>query len=403
MKRQQTDILVVGGGIAGLIATCAFATEGFDVTCIDPMPPVTDFDAPDADLRSTAFLLPSVALLERAGLWRALEPFAQELRIMRLLDAGGADNTIRETAAFDATEIGKDRFGYNLPNWLLRREIAGRLAEMPSAKLIAPARFLQLTPRLNGAIAQADDGLQFDAKLVIAADGRNSAVRNQLGIPVSTWRYGQKALVFNVSHSEPHNNISTEIHRTGGPFTAVPLPDTDGGHASAVVWMETGPKADALFRLDSDAFASALNTRSCGILGAMSVASPIRIWPIIAQEAARLHGPRTALIAEASHVVPPIGAQGLNMSLKDVACLRDLVVSARDAGKDIGAPDILGNYARLRWPDIAARVRGINILNHAAMAESPALRDLRRAGLKVLFNTGPLRKSAMVTGLGISA
>lgn len=403
MERQQTDILVVGGGIAGLITTCVFATEGFDVTCIDPVPPVTELDAPDADLRSTAFLLPSVTLLDYAGLWPALEPFAQELRIMRLLDAGGTDARIRETAAFDASEIGKERFGYNLPNWLLRREIARRLADMPGARLVAPARFKYLTPRSGGAIVQLDGGLRIDAKLVIAADGRDSSVRRQLRIPVKTWRYGQRALVFNISHSEPHNSVSTEIHRTGGPFTAVPLPDTDSGHASAVVWMETGAKADDLFHLDSKTFATELNKRSCGILGTMRVTSPIRIWPIIAQQAARLYGPRTALVAEASHVVPPIGAQGLNMSLRDIACLRDCVVAARKAGSDFGAPGVLQSYARRRWPDVTARVRGINLLNHAAMAERPALRDLRRAGLKVLFNTAPLRKKAMATGLGLSA
>ncbi|MFQ5624990.1 MAG: UbiH/UbiF family hydroxylase, partial [Paracoccaceae bacterium] len=146
MARERTDILVSGGGLAGQIATCALAAEGFDVTCVDPLPPVTDFDAPDSDLRSTAFLVPSIAVLERAGLWRMLAPFAQELRSMRLVDAGGPEGTVRETADFDPADIGAGRFGYNLPNWLLRREISRTLGQMPGARLVAPAGFATMVP-----------------------------------------------------------------------------------------------------------------------------------------------------------------------------------------------------------------------------------------------------------------
>ncbi|MFQ5624929.1 MAG: FAD-dependent monooxygenase, partial [Paracoccaceae bacterium] len=257
-----------------------------------------------------------------------------------------------------------------------------------------------MVPRLRNAIVSLTDGRQIEAALVVGADGRNSAVRQHLAIAVRTWRYGQKALVFNVWHGRPHDGVSTEIHRSGGPFTLVPLPDHEGKHRSAVVWMETGAHADELFRMPQDAFEERLNRRSCGILGGLKLASPRRIWPIIAQEAERLAGPRAVLIAEASHVIPPIGAQGLNMSLRDIACLRDLLVQAREAGTDFGAPDVLNSYARNRRTDIAVRIRGVDMLNRMAMAETPALRDLRRAGLHFLHETGPLRRAAMVAGLG---
>jgi len=400
MERIETDILVAGGGVAGLCATAAFAAEGFETLCVDSVPPITDENADGADLRSTAFLLPSVALLKRSGLWQRLDEYAAPLRIMRIVDSGGQEHGLREQANFDAHDIDREAFGYNLPNWLLRREMVAHVADLPSARLEAPVKVDRITPRLNGALVQLSDGRQVFAKLVVAADGRNSVIREQLGIKVKKWRYGQKALVFNVRCERPHENVSTEIHRSGGPFTLVPLPDQDGVHQCAVVWMETGPNADDLQKMNEADFNAALNLRACGILGKLELSSKRILWPIIAQRATQLSGPRTALLAEAAHVIPPIGAQGLNMSLADLSALVDLTVAARNSGKDFGAPEVLSEYHRTRWPDMAARIKGVDVLNRAAMAESQNLRDLRRAGLKALYGLGPLRKAAMKAGLG---
>jgi 2-octaprenyl-6-methoxyphenol hydroxylase len=228
-------------------------------------------------------------------------------------------------------------------------------------------------------------------------------VREQLGIGARRWGYGQKALVFSVTHPLPHDGVSTEIHRSGGPFTLVPLTDRDGMHQSAVVWMETGPRAAALAGLPAGEFEAALNQRACGLLGELRLASERRIWPIIAQVADRLDGPRTALVAEAAHVVPPIGAQGLNMSLRDIATLLDLCIGARNAGGDIGAPALLARYHVARHAELRLRMTGIDALNRAAMAGSPPLTELRRAGLRALHALRPLRRAAMHLGLGLPA
>jgi 2-octaprenyl-6-methoxyphenol hydroxylase len=401
MERIETDILIAGGGVAGLSATAAFAAEGFRVLCVDPVPPVTEAAADGSDLRSTAFLKPSVDLLRDAGLWDRLAPHAAPLRIMRLADAGGPEPRIRETADFESTELGAEAFGYNLPNWLLRREMVAHLDTLHDAQLLAPVRVTRLTPRLDAALVQLSDGRQVRARLVIAADGRDSFVRETLGIGARRWSYGQKAVVFTVAHPLPHDDVSTEIHRTGGPFTLVPLPDRDDTHHSAVVWMEKGPRAQALAEMDKGPFEAALNERACGVLGHLTLASPRRIWPIISQVADRLDGPRTALVAEAAHVIPPIGAQGLNMSLRDIATLRDLCVTARDAGKDIAAPDLLARYHQARHRDILMRVAGVDALNRAAMTGWQPLRDLRRTGLRTLHDLRPLRRGAMRLGLGV--
>jgi 2-octaprenyl-6-methoxyphenol hydroxylase len=235
MERLATDILIAGGGVAGLTAAAAFGSEGFSTICVDPVPPVTAAEAEGSDLRSTAFLMPAVRLLERAGLWPRLAPEAAALRIMRIADAGGPEPVIRDTVDFAASELGEDVFGYNLPNWLLRREMVARLSEMPGAELRAGVRLDRVTPRTAEVLAQLSDGTQVRARLLVAADGRDSTVREALGIGARRWGYGQKALDFTVFHPEPHDGVSTEIHRSGGPFTLVPLPDRDGRPQSAVV------------------------------------------------------------------------------------------------------------------------------------------------------------------------
>lgn len=403
MDRIETDILVAGGGVAGLVAAAAFAARGFAVACVDPVPPVTEAEAAGSDLRSTALLQPSVALLRAAGLWQRLAPQAAPLRLMRIVDAGGREPVVRATADFASGEVGAEAFGYNLPNWLLRREMVAHLAALPRAQLLAPARVEEITPRDRLALARLADGRQIAARLVVAADGRDSALRAGLGIGVRRWSYGQKAVVFTTRHKRPHDGVSTEIHRTGGPFTLVPLPDQDNAHRSAVVWMERGPRAADLAAMKVPDFEAALNERGCGLLGPLTLEGKRLLWPIIAQIADRLEGPRTALIAEAAHVVPPIGAQGLNMSLADIGTLVALVGEAEAAGGDIGAPDLLARYGRARHPEMVARVLGIDLLNRAAMAEAQPLRDLRLAGLKTLHGLSPLRRAVMRLGLGAGA
>jgi 2-octaprenyl-6-methoxyphenol hydroxylase len=395
---EQTDIFIAGGGVAGLTAACAFGAAGLHVICAEPMPPITDSTAEGADLRTTAFLQPAQAMLDRAGLWLALAPHATPLQVMRIIDAGGDVNEPRLTRDFDAAEISDAPFGWNLPNWLLRREMVQRLGQMPNVSFRPGTGFARMTTRDTEARISLTDGARIAARLVIAADGRNSAVRQASGIPVQTLRYGQKAITFAVTHPIPHGNISTEVHRTGGPFTLVPLPDRDGQPCSAVVWMETGPQATELMALPDAAFAAAATARSVHAQGPLTLASRRTIWPIISQLADSLVGERAALIAEAAHVVPPIGAQGLNMSLTDIATLLDLAIAAPG---DLGSQAMLARYHKARYGDLRLRVAGIDALNRAAMADAPLFRDLRAQGLRALTAASPIKQGLMRTGLGL--
>lgn len=391
------DIVVSGGGVAGLTAACIFGNAGFTVLCVDPAPPITDREAEGSDLRSTAFLQPAQALLNRAGIWDRLAPHATPLETMRIIDAGGAEPEPRLVRSFASEELSSLPFGWNLPNWLLRREMLARIDELSGVEFRPGTGTADLLTRDAEAIVTLSEGARVTARLVVAADGRDSPIRRAAGITVRTTRYGQKALAFAVTHPIPHENVSTEIHRSGGPFTLVPLPDHEGMPSSAVIWMERGAEAQRLAALDVPAFEEEMNARSCRIMGPLTLASRRTLWPIITQRAQRMSAHRVALIAEAAHVVPPIGAQGLNMSLADVAALLAL---AEKSPATIGNTAMMAAYHRARHADIVARTVGIDLLNRASMADARPLRDMRAMGLNALYALAPVRRGLMRLGLG---
>lgn len=393
MERIQTDILISGGGIAGMCAAAAFGSKGYSVICVDPMP---DNAAGKPDLRTTAFLQPSQNLLEAAGLWEGLGPIAAPLQVMRIVDAGGEAPDPRVVKDFDAADLSDAPFGWNFTNMAIREVALARLKALPNVDFRAGTSTQRITTRNSEALISLSDGTRVSAKLLIGADGRHSPTRDAVDIPVKTTRYGQKAVVFCVSHDAPHNNVSTEVHRSGGPFTLVPLPDRDGKHMSAIVWMDHGPECVARMALCDDALSSAATERSAGINGTLTVEGPRAIWPIISQIAGHLTAERTALIAEAAHVVPPIGAQGLNMSLGD---LRVLLETAEK--HPLGSQDMLDAYEKNRHPEVRLRVTGIDMLNRASMAGAQGLRDMRAGMLNAFYAVGPVRKTLMKAGLGI--
>ena len=393
----QYDIVISGGGVAGLSAAAVLGADGFRVLCLDPTPPVTDGAAEGADLRTTAFLQPAQQLLEQAGLWARLDAHAAPLRIMRIVDAGGPEPEPRVVRDFDSTEISDKPFGWNLPNWLLRREMVARLEDLPNVEFRPGTGTRSLFTREAEARVGLTDGSRVRCKLVLAADGRNSPMRQAAGINVTTRRYGQKALAFSVSHPIPHENVSTEIHRSGGPFTLVPLPDHDGRPSSAVVWMEDGPRVQDLAAMDVAEFEAEMNRRSVGILGELRLLTRRSVWPTITQVADHMAGERLALMAEAAHVVPPIGAQGLNMSLGDLRALRELILAAPDR---LGDAQMMEAYHRARHREVQIRAAGIDALNRASQISAQPLRDLRAAGLNALYSAAPVRKVLMQMGLG---
>ncbi len=393
---ETFDIIVAGGGVAGLTAAALFGSNGYSVLCVDPTAPVTERDVDGTDLRSTAFLQPSVHILERAGVWQALTAQSTPLEVMRIVDADAETGEVQTSRDFEASDISEMPFGWNLPNWLIRRELVARLEALGNVDFRTGISVSRHLARSTEARVWLSDGTSVQADLLIAADGRNSIIREGAGIGVKTRRYGQKALAFAVTHPIPHFNVSTEIHRSGGPFTLVPLPDHDGKPSSAIVWMEDSTEAQSLMALETEAFEAKMSERSCHLFGPLSLASRRSIWPIISQTADRFAARRVALIAEAAHVVPPIGAQGLNMSLADLDTLLQL-----SQKHPLGSEEMLTAYDRRRRLDVKARVAGIDLLNRTSQGAHPWLRQLRRQGIGLIHDTVPIRKGLMHLGLGI--
>lgn len=391
---MDCEIFISGGGVAGLTAAAAFGTAGFKVVIVDPTPPITTETDDGADLRTTAFLQPAQEFLTKAGLWDRLAPHASALRTMAIVDATSEPPVHR---AFHSDDISDAPFGWNLPNWLLRREMVARLGELPNVDFRSNTGFKRLLTRTTSAKVWLSDKTNLSAKLVIGADGRNSPVRTAMGIDVRTTRYGQSALTFAVTHDAPHDNISTEVHRSGGPFTLVPLPNRSGKPCSAVVWMDNNTEIARLKALEETKFSAEATNRSAHVLGDLTLASPRSAWPIITQTAQRLTAERTALVAEAAHVLPPIGAQGLNTSLSDLTCLLDLATKTQDPG----AAATLDAYQHQRHTDIQRRAQGIDLLNRASIAGEAPFQDLRRLGLRALHDIAPVRHQLMRLGLGV--
>lgn len=395
MTRQDTDIFISGAGIAGLTAAIGLARGGFPVTLADPSPP-PDEDDESSDLRSTAFLQPARALLESAGLWDQLAPFATPLETLRVIDCSGEPPQIKTERAFQSTDLDEVAFGWNLPNWLTRKVLTKAAGQIPNLDLRLGTGFAKLLTREREALISLDDGTSLRARLAIAADGRTSPLREAAGIACDITRYGQKALAFAVRHDVPHDNVSIELYHAGGAFVLVPLPDTDGP-TSAVVWMHDGPEIARLAALDDAAFARAVTERSAHVLGDLRPVTARRVWPVVTQRAQQLTSERVALIAEAAHVLPPIGAQGLNTSLHDVAVLID---QAKSDPNGLGTQRFLDAFARARSRDILARTRIIDMYNRVCRSDAPPLQELRSLGLRLVHDVKPLRAQVMRAGLG---
>jgi len=393
--RQSVDIFISGGGIAGLSAAAALGQAGFSVCLADPMPPAAAEADDGSDMRTTAYLRPSVDLLDRVGIWSAVKDKATRLDVLQVIDSVGTPPVETERRAFRADDLGEDGpFGWNLPNWLTRKVLTDLVSDLDGVTIRLGVGFRSMIVRDREALVTLTDGTQLAAQLVVGADGRSSPVRTAAGIGASVTRYGQKALAFAVTHEAPHEFVSTEIYNQGGAFTTVPAPDRDGQPSCAVVWMADGAEADRRMGLPADALSLEATERSLGELGALQVVSPVRAWPVITQVADALTARRVALIAEAAHVLPPIGAQGLNTSLADVAALVEA------CAMPLGSEGMLSEYSGARSRDVKLRAGVIDLFNRVCKTDAAPVNALRRLGLRVVHDATPVRRAVMRAGLG---
>lgn len=383
------DVVVVGGGPAGLAAAIALAETGANTALIARR-------APYADNRTTALLGGSVDLLDQLGVWPRCRDKAAALQVMRLVDDTGRLIRAPEVR-FSCDEIGLDVFGYNIENRALMIALEERAAELPGL-----TRFDDEADTISPADADVTihtrRGKALSAHLVVGADGRQSLCRKAAGIEVRRRDLSQAAATFNISHSRPHRNISTEFHTPQGPCVFVPLP----GDRSSVVWVAAPKEAERLIALSDDELSEAAERQSHSILGRVTVEPGRHSFPLGIEQPRQFAKARIALVGEAAHVIPPIGAQGLNMGLRDAADIADIVREAMLSGEDPGAPQVLTRYDSARRADIASRTFAIDLANRSLLSDFLPMQSLRAAGMHLIGSVGPIRRLAMREGLAPS-
>jgi 2-octaprenyl-6-methoxyphenol hydroxylase len=383
------DAVVVGGGPAGTTAAIALAQTGAKTALVARR-------APYADNRTTALLGDSIELLRRLDIWPRCEEQATALQVMRLVDDTGRLIRAPEVR-FACEEIGLDAFGYNIENRTLMIALEERAAELSGLTRLDDEADT-IVPESAEIVIRTRQGQTLYAHLVVGADGRQSFCREAAGIDVTRRDLHQSALTFNVSHLRPHRNTSTEFHTAHGPCVFVPL----HGDRSSVVWVTTRKEAERLIALTDEDLSGEAERQSHSILGQMRVEPGRHLFPLTIERPERFANHRIALVGEAAHVLPPIGAQGLNMGLRDAADIADVVRHAIIAGEDSGSPRVLQRYDRARRADVTSRMFVIDMANRSLLSDFLPMQSLRAAGLHLIGSVGPLRRLAMREGLAPS-
>ncbi len=391
-RRIDTDVLIVGGGLIGATAACALAQGGLGVVVVERHDPARAL-SPGFDGRASSIALGSKRLLAAIGIWDGLAEDATPIEDIRVVDG--------ESPLFlhyDHREAGDQPFGYMVENRVIREAQAARLAALDGVRLLAPAGVAAVERSPAGVEAVLEDGRTIGARLLIAADGRDSTTRDNAGIRITQWAYRQTGIVCTVEHSLPHRRIAHEHFFPAGPFAILPLK----GKRSAVVWTERPDMAKALMAMDEDAFMEELGRRFGDHLGALRLVSPRWSHPLSLQFAETTIGRRLALLGDAAHAMHPIAGQGLNMGLRDVAALAEVLVDAKRLGLELGDPGVLARYQRWRRFDNTLMLAATDGLNRLFSNRSRTLGLARDLGLAAVNRIKPLKKFFMLDAMGLA-
>lgn len=382
-ESYTAEVGVVGGGPAGLLSAIALAAAGVETVLIAPLA--------ENDHRTTALLAGSVTALATLGVWEACQPYAARLAAIRLID--DSKRLLRAPeVTFAAAEIGLEALGYNIENRHLIAALSARAADVKLPRIVAAA--LAVTSDASGVTIKFEGG-QARVRLAVGADGHRSLCRAAAGIRTNRRAYPQTALTLNLAHDRPHRDTSTEFHTESGPFTLVPLPDK----RSSLVCVLSPPRAAEL-STESDADLSAeIERRAHSFLGKIRVEQGRGMFPLAVETARSFARGRIALVGEAAHVVPPIGAQGLNLGLRDAATLAELVADARRRDADVGSPQVLARYDAQRRADVMSRTLAVDLLNRSLLTDFIPAQAARGLSLYIVDRVALLRRALMREGV----
>ena len=388
----EAEVLVVGGGMVGLSLGCALAGAGVEVCLVDRADPAAKLDA-GFDGRASAIAYGSQRALAGIGVWDGLAARAEPILEIRVSD-GGSPLFLH----YDHRELGDQPLGYMVENRHIRKALYAAARGHGRLRLLAPAGLARLERDADRVEAALEDGRRVVARLAIAADGRDSAVRRAAGIPVTAWRYGQTGIVCTVAHERPHRGIAHERFLPAGPFAILPL----SNNRASLVWTERSDLAPGILALDEAGFAAELGRRFGDFLGALKVVGPRWSYPLALSHAARYTDTRLALAGDAAHAMHPIAGQGLNLGLRDVAALSEVVVDARRLGLDLGGTAVLAHFARWRRFDATLLLAVTDGLNRLFSNDIGLLRLARGLGLAAVDRLPPLKRLLMRQAMGMA-
>lgn len=392
LSSKHFDIAVIGTGPVGLTAALALAQTGLEVGLIGP--PECELGRRE-DLRTAALFAGSIEILRNLDVWPKCEAECAALEGIRILD--GHRTLLRAPeVVFRASDADLDAFGFNVPNQVLTRSLWQCVREQSAGITCVGTNAVTNIENVDGkSVIHFQEGGTAVTTLLVGADGRNSMSRAYAGINHRTWTYPQTAISCMFTHTRAHGGLSTEFHYPHGPLTVVPMP----GKASSLVWVTSPQEAERLQQLDDDRFAQALEKKLNGLLGEIRVSSKRGVFPLSALTAEVFGSNGVALVGEAAHVIPPIGAQGLNLGLRDCASLADCVAGAVSEGRSGADHKTLRAYHRAREFDIRSRTSAVDIFNRSLITSFLPAHLARGAGLHALKSIVPLRRTVIREGL----
>lgn len=398
MTDLRADALIIGGGLVGQTLALALAAHALEVVMIERVDPDANL-APGVDGRVSAIASSTARMLRLLGLGDTLDGEGCIIRAIRVSD--GLD---RRQLDFDSAEaVPPEPLGTMVENRLLRTALLRRVREEPNIRLLAPAQLASLVRDDIGARALLADGRSIIAPVAIATDGRRSALREEAGIRVARWNYSANAIVSMFAHELPHEHIASEIFYPDGPFAQLPMNDlADGRHRSAMVWTIKPQDVAGIMALSPRAIAHEAQKRLGDCLGRIELIAPVSTFPLGLHHAERYWAKRLILAGDSAHGVHPIAGQGLNMGLRDVAALAEVLSGALRIGLDPGSPEVAKQYERWRRSDNFATALATDGLTRLFAIPGETAATVRRTGLAAVNRIGPLRRMFMSVARGES-
>ena len=393
---KQYEIVVVGGGMAGMTLACALAGSGISTAVVDRLDP-SSMKTAAFDGRTTSIAHGSAQVLKGIGLWPLVEDAAEPILDIRVADGHPARGVSPFFLHYDHTEVGNDPFGYIIENRKIRDALYEYAASLPALDVIAPATVEATDRRSDGVTTELSDGRVLEASLIVGADGRNSPLRKSAGIGETQFRYNQTAIVCTVTHEREHAGVAVELFLPSGPFAMLPMTD----RRTNVVWTEKATLASEFLSMSEEVFLGEVQRRFGDWLGPLKFVGPRFSYPLGLMHAARYTELRLALISEAAHVIHPIAGQGLNLGIRDVAALAEAIVDAVRLGLEPADPTVLSRYESWRRVDNMTLVAVTDALNRLFSNDMAPIRLARDAGLAAVGKIPPLKQVFMRHAMGV--